>query len=653
MPSLPERETDMASLSVTTPHQEFQPFIDAEVFTATEVHAAQRITNAVFSTTSTTNATFIDYLSVAIAVWAPVNGHVCIDLENVRQQVRDELGSAREEFDQKSHDALDWPSLDEWHQHLANNPLVFIPEPNNIDHVDHTKPLVLFGNMLYLTRQWADEGIVAIALRTRLTATPAPLSAQATTWVEAVFGKGSVDYKAQAEEEDSVDYQAQAVIKALTHNTTVLLGGPGTGKTYTIAGMLHAFYSEHAANSTGNTNPLRVAIAAPTAKAARQVTTSVGLSLALQHFPQTHADLISSVTKTSSTIHRLLGWSPGNRGRFAHHAQNFLPYDIVIIDEVSMVSLPLMARLLEALAPNTKLVLVGDPQQLKSVEAGAVLPDIASLHGGDTYPITKLLINRRQADEKDPNKVNDIGQLATKISKADLSQKDANEILKFIKGPTNEITFIALPDASADPSKSSQVLAQLDTHLQGYRDALKNAKLGNAPGALDALASVRVLCGHRKGPYGVAAWNSLVARTVGVSSDRGAVGQPLLNTRNDLRTGLVNGDTGIVVSKSNGRKVVFSTQDQDKEFEPSALEDIEVAFATTIHKSQGSEYETVIVVVPPVDSPLLRRELLYTAVTRARKHLVLIASEDAITSAVMSTINRASGLAARVRGISP
>ena len=630
----------MASLSVTTPHQEFLPFIDAEVFTATEVHAAQRITNAVFSTTSTTNAAFIDYLSVAIAVWAPVNGHVCIDLENVRQQVRDELGSAREDFDQKLQDELDWPSLAEWHQHLANNPLVFIPEPNNIDHVDHTKPLVLFGNMLYLTRQWADEGIVAIALRTRLTATPTSLPVQATTWVEAVFGKGSVDY------------QAQAVIKALTHNTTVLLGGPGTGKTYTIAGMLHAFYSEHAANNTaGNINPLRVAIAAPTAKAARQVTTSVGLSLALQHFPQTHADLISSVTKTSSTIHRLLGWSPGNRGRFAHHAQNFLPYDIVIIDEVSMVSLPLMARLLEALAPTTKLVLVGDPQQLKSVEAGAVLPDIASLHGDGTYPITKLLINRRQADEKDPNKVNDIGQLATNISVADLSQKAADDVLQFIKKNTNEITFIALPDASADPSKSTQVLAQLDTHLQGYRDALKDAKLGNAQEALDALASVRVLCGHRKGPYGVSAWNNLVAKTIGVSATRGAVGQPLLNTRNDLRTGLVNGDTGIVVSETSGRKVVFSTQ--AKRFEPSALEDIEVAFATTIHKSQGSEYNTVIVVVPPVDSPLLRRELLYTAVTRARKHLVLIASEDAITKAVMSTINRASGLAARVRGISP
>lgn len=626
----------MASLTVTTTHDEFQAFVTAEVFTATEVHAAQRITNATFSTTDAT-ASFIDYLSVAIAVWAPVNGHVCIDLENVRQQVRDELGSAKEDIDQQLQDDLQWPSPAEWLKHLATSPLVSVPAPNNLDHVDYTKPLVLFGNMLYLTRQWADEGLVAIALRTRLTATPTSLPAQANTWVSDVFENGPKDY------------QAQAVVKALTHNTTVLLGGPGTGKTYTIAGMLHAFYSEHAANSTaGNTNPLRVAIAAPTAKAARQVTTSVGISLALPHFPQTHAKLIGGVTKTSSTIHRLLGWSPGNRGRFAHHAQNFLPYDVVIIDEVSMVSLPLMARLLEALAPSTKLVLVGDPQQLKSVEAGAVLPDIASLHSDGTYPITKLLTNRRQADESNPGKVNGIGKLATNISEASLTQSDADDVLKFIKDNTNDITFIAPPDASADPSKSSQVLAKLDKHLQGYRDALKHATKSSAQEALDALASVRVLCGHREGPYGVSTWNNLVARTIGVSTTRGAVGQPLLNTRNDLRTGLVNGDTGIVVNTKTGRKVVFSTQQQS--FEPSALEDIEVAFATTIHKSQGSEYHTVIVVVPTVGSPLLRRELLYTAVTRARKHLVLIASEEAITSAVMSTINRASGLAARVRG---
>ena len=636
MLSLLEMETDMASLTVTTTHDEFQPFIKAQVFTTTEVHAAQRITDVVFSD-SPISATFLDYLSVAIAVWAPVNGHVCINLNNVRQQVRDELGSSHEHIDLQLQDQLNWRDPVEWRQHLSASPLVYEAQPDNLDHVDYTKPLVLFGNMLYLTRQWADEGLVAVALRTRLTAPPTDLPAQAQTWVSNVFENGPNDF------------QALAVYQALTHNTTVLLGGPGTGKTYTIAGMLHAFYCEYAVNSAaGKTNQLRVAIAAPTAKAARQVTASVGTSLKLPNFPQTHEELISNVTKTSSTIHRLLGWSPGNRGRFAHHAQNFLPYDVVIIDEVSMVSLPLMARLLEALAPTTKLVLVGDPQQLKSVEAGAVLPDIASLHGDGTYPITKLITNRRQADESNPNKVNDIGQLATNISEASLSQTDADDVLKFIKDHNNQITFIALPDSSANPSKSTKVLTQIDKHLQGYRDALHQAKLGNTNEALAALSSVRVLCGHREGPYGGSTWNKLIADTLDIPTTRGAIGQPLLNTRNDLRTGLVNGDTGIVVNTPNGRRVVFSTQEQ--KFEPSALEDIEVAFATTIHKSQGSEYDTVVVVVPPVGSPLLRRELLYTAVTRARKHLVLIASDESITSAVMSTINRESGLAARVRG---
>ena len=627
----------MATLAVTTEHDAFLPFVEADVFTVTEVHAAQRITDAVFKD-SPFDPVFLDYLSVAIAVWAPVNGHVCIDLANVQQQVRDEVGSSNENIDPLLQAQLDWPEMSTWVNHLVKSPLVSVPQPGKLDDVDYTKPLVLFDNLLYLTRQWVDEGTVATALRMRLTAPATPLPANADSWVSEVFENGSKDH------------QAEAVRKALTHNTTVLLGGPGTGKTYTIAGMLHAFYSQHAlkVSSDKPVTPLRVAIAAPTAKAARQVTTSVGLSLSLKHFPQAHADSIKAVTGVSSTIHRMLGWSPGNRGRFAHHAQNKLPYDVVIIDEVSMVSLPLMARLLEALAPTTKLVLVGDPQQLKSVEAGAVLPDIASLYEDGTYPITKLEFNHRQAKEGEEKKLNNIGELATKISLAGFTAKDANDVLAFIKDKHPEITFITLPESLKDPFKDSQVLKQLDSHLNGYRTALSCAINGDAQEALAALASVRVLCGHREGPYGVAAWNQLVSREVGVPSTRGSIGQPLLNTRNDLRTGLVNGDTGIAIKTDNGRRVVFATQTSS--FEPSALENIEVAFATTIHKSQGSEFETVIVVVPPVGSPLLRRELLYTAVTRARKHLVLIASEDAIKNAVMSTINRASGLASRIRG---
>jgi exodeoxyribonuclease V alpha subunit len=635
MHSSQEEASDMKTLAVTTAHQEFEAFINAKILTTTEIHAAQRITDSVFLKGSA-KAKFIDYLSVSMAVWAPANGHVCVNISNVQDQIAGEVNSSDGIVDMNLLNLVQWPHPNDWLSHLSSSPLVSIPDPKNIDQVDYTKPLVLFGDTLYLTRQWVDEGVVSLALQTRLTASPTPLPKDANTWISDVF------------DNDANDYQAEAVKKALTHNTSVLLGGPGTGKTYTIAGMLHSFYSEHATKSRTNNSKskLRIAIAAPTAKAARQVTASVEASLSLSHFPKTHATEIQNVTKASSTIHRLLGWRPNNRGRFAHHTQNLLPYDIVIIDEVSMVSLPLMARLLEALNPKTKLILVGDPQQLKSVEAGAVLPDIASLHALHIYPITKLLINRRQAVEGVPDSVNNIGQLATIVSEAMLPKDDADEILKFIEGDRPEITFIKLSNEISDSSSSLKVMTHLDPHLLGYRQALEHAKQGNDKEALTCVASVRVLCGHREGPYGVSTWNTLLANNIGVSSAHGAVGQPILNTRNDLRTGLVNGDSGIVVQTTNGKRVVFANQ--EKQFEPSTLEDIEIAFATTIHKSQGSEYGTVVVIVPPVGSPLLRRELLYTAITRARKHLVLVGSEDAIRTAVMSTINRASGLAKRI-----
>ena len=625
------------TLAVTTTHAEFVPYVDAKVFSVAEVHAAERIVDAVFRGAYVAPV-FLDYLSVAIAVWAPVNGHVCIDIRNVRQQVLSELGSSGEDVDLQAQENLSWHDPDAWLVHLATSPLVAMPTPeslNDLSSVDFTKPLVLFDGKLYLTRQWVDEGEVAVALRSRLGAPASVPLANAESWISEVFAN------------TPGDLQALAVRRALTHNTTVLLGGPGTGKTYTIAGLLHALYSERA--EAGSPDALRVAIAAPTGTAADQVKNSVARSLGLEKFPKAHADLISGVAQNASTIHRLLGWLPGNRGRFAHHRQNHLPYDVVIIDEMSMVSLPLMARLLEALSPTTKLVLVGDPQQLKSVEAGAVLPDIATL-SGDSYPITTLLLNRRQAEGADDGKINKIGELAVSISKAQDTAADAQSVLAFLTAGHEEVQFIELDENNPDPTDKDVVIANLvkEKHLKGFSDAKAHAYAGHAVEALKSLASIRVLCGHRHGPYGVSTWNRIVAEQVKVGLSRRVTGQPLLNTRNDLRTGLVNGDTGIVINTPTGKRVVFPNHLEG--FEPTSLDDVEVAFATTIHKSQGSEFETVVVVLPPVGSPLLRRELLYTAVTRAKSNLVVIATKQAVLEAMTSTITRQSGLAARIRG---
>ena len=636
----------MKLLQATTQISEFQQFIDAGVFSPAEIHAAEKIVNA---SIKNNEATFLDYWSIAIAVWAPVNGHVCINLDNITTQVLDELGTEKEELNIEDQKNLQWPDVSEWSQHLKQSPLVDSSPSLDNSKVDYTRPLVLFGRHLYLTRQWVDEGIVAQTMKSRLTENSQNLPAMTATWIEQVLGK------------DADLRQKTAVEFAVKHQTMVLLGGPGTGKTHTIAAILHAIFSHHA--DLGSAKQLRVAIAAPTAKAARQVTKSVKNSIKSKSnpFPKDNSKQIEAAAEISSTIHRLLGWTPISRGRFKHNKANFLPYDVVVVDEVSMVSLPLMARLLEALDPQTKLILVGDPQQLKSIEAGSVLPDIAELESDKKYPIVELTTNWRQFDPLNPNKKNPIAELATLVR--DAKQGSEEEVVDFLKKQTGGVRFIALNGDKPDPTSKKLVLEKINNHLQGYVDAKHFAEIDKPSDALKALASVRVLCGHRRGKFGVASWNRLISDEIGVELYRGAIGQPLLNTRNEIRTGLANGDTGIVVRSKNGRRAYFEVRsrivdDEGAEegsntsleaFEPTSLESVETAFATTIHKAQGSEYETVIVILPPVGSPLLKRELLYTAITRAMKDLIIVASEDAIKSAMLSSINRESGLARRIR----
>ena len=636
----------MKVLQATSTKRDIKPFIDAGVFSPAEIHAAERL---VKESTGDKQAEFLDYLSIAIAVWAPVNGHVCIDLDNVAIQVRDELGLARDLDNPVNQKDLPWPEADAWVQHLTDSHLVDSSPSSDTSEIDYTRPLVLSDRHLYLTRQWVDEGYVAQAMKSRLTENTRVLPTIATDSITEVLGKNA-DIQ-----------QKQAVEFALMHQTMVLLGGPGTGKTHTIAAILHALFSDHA--TTHSSKPLRVAIAAPTAKAARQVTESVKKSIdnEVNPFPTTHRKQIEDATKVSSTIHRLLGWAPISRGRFKHNKTNCLPYDVMIVDEVSMVSLPLMARLLEALDSKTKLILVGDPQQLKSIEAGSVLPDIAKLLIDGKYPIVQLTKNWRQLDPMNPDKVNPIATLASLVRNAETG-KEA-EILEFIKKQHDNVTFVDLNKDKPDPTHKKNVIDKIRPHLNGFVDAKNYAFSGQAAQALRALASVRILCGHRRGKFGVSTWNRLVSEEVGVEQERGAIGQPLLNTRNEIRTGLANGDTGIVVKTVSGRRAFFEVRtrviDEDGQdessnttlepFEPTSLDSVETAFATTIHKAQGSEYETVIVILPPLGSPLLKRELLYTAITRAMKNLVIVASEDAFTSALSSSINRKSGLAQRIR----
>jgi exodeoxyribonuclease V alpha subunit len=641
----------MATLTPTAAHVEFALFIEAGVFTVAEIHAAEVIVNTVFAAAQS-SPQFLDYLSVAIAVWAPTNGHVCADLSTIASRVANEY---RPDVDGSvaTRAALQWPDTNSWVNHLSSSPLVGkpnLPDPSNRQY-DVTHPLVLDGARLYLTRQWIDECDVAAMLWSRFTQ---PVASDIHVSVE--------DINTQLQGK-LTDEQTNAVLNALTHNTTVLLGGPGTGKTYTITAILHMLFREHAQQKDVE-GPLSVALVAPTAKASRQIGNSIDTALTLDGFPKDFVEDLSRIGQEAGTIHRLLGTNFDNRGRFRHNRRHYLPYKVVIVDEVSMVSLSLMSRLLEALAPTTRLILVGDGEQLKSVENGAVLPEIAQLRDSTApFPITTLTKNQRQLNEE-TGELNEIGKLAELMRHPDSSEdgKGIGGILDLLRTDSELVTWIELSSVQPEPLHQENVLDLIQHDLKKFAEARVHSHVGKASDALVSLAQVRVLCGHRKGRYGVSEWNRAISQMFDISLDRSSIGLPLLNTKNDLRTGLVNGDNGIIVLVDGQPHAVFSVtaqvgsadeqetakDSQLRYFEPTSLDNVEVAFATTVHKAQGSQYETAVVVCPPEESPLATRELIYTAATRATTRLVIIADEVSLAKAINTRTMRESALAERI-----
>jgi len=625
---------------------EFARFRNAGLFSTAEFHASVSIVRSVLG--STHRPELSDYLAVAAAVWAPSRGHVCADLSTIQAMVEREIESP---VTGEIAEELPWPrNTKEWVAHLLDGP--FASSADTAPEKRVTKPLVLNGTHLYLTRQWTDEGETADRLRPRLSAPQRDLDPSLDGVVREIFGA-----------EDG-GLQSAAARMALTRDTMVLLGGPGTGKTYTIAAILHLLHAEHELHRQDDGVPLRVALAAPTAKAARQMGRSISEALRSASFPQEHAGDLGATGNSATTLHRLLGTRRQNPGRFRHGRQNTLPYDVIVVDEFSMVSLALATRLLEALSPGTRLILVGDGAQLKSVESGAVLPEIARLSAGKHhFPIVTLTENRRQMNGPDGT-LNRIGQFAALLRNP---EKDGGgddyvtPILDFLRAQSEEITWVELPDDGPTSKLSARLIPQLKTDLHDLVAAVQAAKSGDAETSLGLLASTRILCGHREGPFGVGEWNRSVAAFLGVPLSIDAPGTALVNTKNDPRTGLANGDPGIVVDRNGRPTAAFVIPRRDAQtnepaaapdeigyFEPSSVPHCDFAFATTIHKAQGSQFRTAVVVCPPHTSPLATRELIYTAATRATHRLVIIGSPKALAQAIQTNPRRETGLAKRI-----
>jgi exodeoxyribonuclease V alpha subunit len=434
-------------------------------------------------------------------------------------------------------------------------------------------------------------------------------------------------------------------------NVRILLGGPGTGKTTEVAKQLIDRFR--------NAPDTRIALAAPTGKAAARMAEALRQRLTDPRAPEeilnASAEVRAAVEAARPvTIHALLGYRPQAAPRYRFHAGAHLIYDLVVLDETSMLSSSLMLHLLEALRPGTELLLVGDPDQLASVDAGSVLGDIAqaAVRAGSPLAARTTTLNVRH--RFGPR----IGALADAILAA-----DADRVLGILTGaitpppdPHN-----AMPD---DPgsvrwvvpgsSQYRQVLAEVCDHATLVRTAV------DEDGPATALAEQRklqVLCAHRSGRMGVAGWNAVVEQQLRVAGGQSWYpGRPVMVTRNNRSLGLFNGDVGVVVpakSEAGGpagsrMAVAFPTTGEPRLVPVSRLEDVITVHALTIHKSQGSEYGHAVVVLPERPSRVVTRELLYTGVTRASGRVTLVATEEVIRAAIATPIRRATGLAGRL-----
>lgn len=478
--------------------------------------------------------------------------------------------------------------------------------------------LLVEHGLIYLDRYHREEVQVAEDLQRRAEATsPVVDAAMLAEGLQRVFPGGTWTE------------QRDAVRAAAARLTTVLAGGPGTGKTSTVAGLLTLLLEQ--AEALGS-RP-RIALAAPTGKAAARLRESVIGSL--QHLPERDRARLGTEIE-AVTVHRLLGWRPDSGNRFRRDRGNPLPHDIVVVDEASMLSLTLTARLLEALRPTARLLLVGDPDQLASVEAGAVLADLVVGYGtGEDTPVVRLRTSHRFGRE--------IGALAEAVRIG-----DADRTLEILSAATAGGAVEHLPvDSVLD---ADEVLRpRLLEHALRLREL---ALAGDHAGALRELGEHRLLCAHRDGPWGVGPWNDRVERWLGETTDysgRQLVGRPLLVTSNDRGLRLYNGDTGVMTLRDDGRMVgVFGDASAPLVHAATSLADVDTAHVMTIHKSQGSQARTVTVLLPDEDSRLLTRELLYTAITRAQESVVLVGSEAAVRAAVNRPTQRATGLRHRV-----
>ncbi|OHE84798.1 MAG: exodeoxyribonuclease V subunit alpha [Lysobacterales bacterium RIFOXYA1_FULL_69_10] len=555
-------------------------------------------------------------------------------------------------------DDIDWPAADAWRDALVQSPWVARPDA---DGAATAAPLVLEDGLLYLRRYREYEHRLAQRLAHIAATAPATFDDAILAPVrEALFPAATAD-----------SLQARAATRALATSLLLVTGGPGTGKTTTIARLLVLLVAQAALS--GRPVP-RIALAAPTGRAAERMAESLRAATGrLRGIDGIDPAWLDALPDGASTLHRLLGTIPGSP-RFRFDADTPLPFDLVVVDEASMVDLPLMCKLADAVPDGARLVLLGDPDQLPSVEAGDVLASICEAAGDDEHadadaapPATVPAPPGETADlfaspaataasaDTRPRGVAalqghrvhlrrgfrqsahlDLAPLADAVRAG-----DADGALALLRGST--LQGVHFHEGTTDPLAAGA--ADLLPHWRALAGAEDPAQ------ALAAAARLRLLTALRRGPQGAQALNARIEAALGGSRATPHFDGRLLQvTENSYRHRLFNGDLGVCLRDDQGVPVAWfaDTDGGVRAFHPSTLPMHESAFATTVHKAQGSEFDTVWLLLPQHDARPLSRELVYTALTRARSEVHVCASEPVLRAALARRVARISHLAARL-----
>lgn len=517
------------------------------------------------------------------------------------------------------------------------------------DLVSGALPIVLSQDNLYLRRYYCFEQQI-IAYLHKVNHQQLVLSENKHELIGNTLRQLFVDNQLKEKTTSTIDWQKIAVANALTKHFSIIAGGPGTGKTYTVTKLLAALVM------LSEQEPLNIALTAPTGKAAQRLSESI--TKALSGFSGSiPADILAKIPTKAQTLHRLLGVIP-HSPNFKHHQQNQLTLDVLLIDEVSMVDLPMMARVIRALPDKSRVILLGDAQQLPSVAAGSLLSDLAPLptavYSKNNAEYLMQVTGSKGLSSHNTQFVDHVTYLT--YSRRFSSEGGIGQLAKQVINGQAEQSWQLMHQQ--DTEKSTELASCSHQNIQGifqqavkyYRQVVESKSIDHA---FNVLADFRILTAMRVGPLGVNDINNIIdERLRAVISPQQFVGvlyqgKPIMITTNDYALGLYNGDIGIVWPNEEGQLVVFFENEAGgfSQYIPSRLPAFEGVYAMTIHKTQGSEFTNVVMVLPETtENQLLSRELVYTGITRAKSHLTLVTNKESWFNAIEAKVTRFSGI---------